>query len=276
MTTKQPNKLPTWLEQPNQLTSQPQRHNFLAHNQQHLQHLLARLSQPLPAVQSKRWQLSPSISLIRLGILILLIALTNNTGWLWVLGLLLAGHLLQLSPSQLRRFGRSWLLSTLIALLVVLPSYWLVGPATVLLFGFKTGLILASTQYYRLTTTFQELLSGLKTLHCPNIFIMTLAIAITYLRMLGHYLLQTMMALDMRMVAPAKHPYRLIGTLFGNLFLKSHAYALELYAAMEARGFNGHYVNQPATTNRWHDVLTLTPYLVLVAVFIFGRTYGIN
>jgi len=90
MTTKQPNKLPTWLEQPNQLTSQPQRHNFLAHNQQHLQHLLARLSQPLPAVQSKRWQLSPSISLIRLGILILLIALTNNTGWLWVLGVLLA------------------------------------------------------------------------------------------------------------------------------------------------------------------------------------------
>lgn len=276
MTLKQPNKLPAWLEQPNQLSSQRQRHNFLAHNQQHLQQLLARLSQPLPAVQSKKWQLSPSMSLVRLGILVLLIALTNNTGWLWLLGLLIAGHLLLLSPSQLRRFCRSWLISTTIALLIVLPSYWLVGSATVLLFGFKTGLILASTQYYRLTTTFQALLSGLKALHCPNILIMTLAIAITYLRMLGYYLLQTMQALDMRLVAPAKHPYRLIGTLFGNLFLKSQAYALELYAAMEARGFNGHYVNQPTTTNRWHDVLTLTPYLVLVTLFIFGRYYGIN
>jgi len=276
MTVKQPNNLPDWLQQPNHLTSQPQRHNFLAHNQQHLTHLLARLAQPAPAVNPTRWQLSPSISLIRLGILVLLIALTNNTVWLWVLGLLLAGHLLVLAPSQLRRFTRSWLLSTGIALVVVLPSYWLVGPATVLLFVCKTGLILASTQYYRLTTTFQDLLSGLKALHCPNLFIMTLAVAITYLRMLGHYLLQTMMALDMRLVAPAKHPYQLIGTLFGNLFLKSHAYALELYAAMEARGFNGQYVNQPTTTNRWHDYLTLTPYLVLVVVFIFGGIYGIN
>jgi len=196
MTVKQPNSLPNWLQQPNHLTSQPQRHNFLAHNQQHLTQLLSRLAQPLPAVKATRWQLSPATSLIRLGILVLLIALTNNTAWLWVLGLLLAGHLLVLTPSQLRRFTRSWLLSTGIALLVVLPSYWLVGPATVLLFVCKTGLILASTQYYRLTTTFQALLSGLKALHCPNLFIMTLAVAITYLRMLGHYLLQTMMALD--------------------------------------------------------------------------------
>ena len=93
-------------------------------------------------------------------------------------------------------------------MLFVLPSYWLAGPTTLLFFGLKTSLMLANAQYYRLTTPFQDLLAGLKALHCPDLLIMTLAIAITYLRMLGQHLLLTMEALELRTVAPTLiHPF---------------------------------------------------------------------
>ncbi|AVK64137.1 cobalt ABC transporter permease [Lactobacillus sp. CBA3606] len=271
MMPKAPTKLPAWLQQAPQPIAMGKQRPFLARNRRRLQKLLAQFAQPAPVQTSSRWQLSPAIKLVRLLLLLLLIALIQNGLLLWGLALLLGGQLLSLSPRQLRRFTRDWAVSLLIALLVVLPSYWLTGPTTVLFFGIKTALLLANAHYYRLTTPFQDLLTGLKSLHCPDVLIMTLAIAITYLRMLGNYLLHTMEALDLRTVAPTKHPYHLIGALFGNLYLKSYAYALELYAAMEARGFNGHYAQVPTKKHHWQDYLSLSPELILMAVLLLGR-----
>lgn len=269
--TQPTNQLPDWLKQPVTTQNQAGQNTFLQRNQRHLRHLLTRLAQPAPVIKTQRWHLAPHISLIRLLLLVLLIALINNVTLLWCLALLLGFQLLFLAPQQLRRFIRSWLLSSLVALLFVLPSYWLTGPSTLLFFGLKTSLMLANAQYYRLTTPFQDLLTGLKALHCPDVLIMTLAIAITYLRMLGQHLLLTMEALELRSVAPTKHPYKLIGAMFGNLYLKSYAYAMELYAAMEARGFNGHYVRPAATHNHWRDYLSLSPDILVLLLFIFWR-----
>lgn len=263
-------ELPAWLiEKSTSTKCQATRTSFLQRNQRHLRALLTRLAQPAPVIAKRRWHLAPQINLIRLLLLVFLIALINNVTLLWCLAILLGFQLLLLSPSQLRRFVKSWFVSSLVALIFVLPSYWLTGPSTLLFFGLKTSLMLANAQYYRLTTPFQDLLSGLKALHCPDVLIMTCAIAITYLRMLGQHLLLTMEALELRTVAPAKHPYRLIGAMFGNLYLKSYSYALELYAAMEARGFNGHYVRTTTPHNRWRDYLSLSPDILVLILFIF-------
>lgn len=271
MEPKQPTNLPNWLQQPASTQTQATKVSFLQRNQRHLRGLLARLAQPAPVIKNPRWHLAPQINLIRLLLLVLLIALINNVTLLWCLALILGFQLLLLPPAQLRRFVRSWILSSLVALIFVLPSYWLTGPATLVFFGLKTSLMLANAQYYRLTTPFQDLLTGLKALHCPDILIMTLAIAITYLRMLGQHLLLTTEALELRTVAPTKHPYRLIGAMFGNLYLKSYTYALELYAAMEARGFNGHYVKPATVHGRWRDYLSLSPDMIVLILFIFWR-----
>ncbi len=272
METKPATSLPDWLQQSTsprltKTTRQP----FWQRNQQHLRHLLAQLAQPAPVVTNQHWHLAPHISLIRLLGLVLLIGVINNVTLLWCLALLIGFQLVLLPPRQLRRFFKAWLLSSLVALLFVLPSYWLTGPSTLLFFGLKTSLMLANAQYYRLTTPFSDLLAGLKALHCPDVVVMTVAIAITYLRMLGQHLLLTMEALELRTVAPSQHPYRLIGAMFGNLYLKSYAYALELYAAMEARGFNGHYVRPSTPRNHWRDYLSLSPDILVLILFIFWR-----
>jgi len=264
--------LPDWLSNPTTSQSRPSKVNFWQRNQRHLRGLLNHLAQPTPIVTDQRWHITPQIKLIRLLALVILIALINNVVLLWGLALLLGSQLLWLPPQQLRQFMGHWLVSIGIAAIFVLPSYWLSGPATLGFFIFKTSLMLANAQYFRFTTSVQDLLTGLKALHCPDIFIMTLAIGLTYLRMLGQHLLLTMEALELRTVAPTKHPYRLIGALFGNLYLKSYTYALELYAAMEARGFNGHYSRGVASSNHWRDYLALSPALVAWMLFIFwGR-----
>lgn len=261
--------LPAWLQTTTTVTTATAKHQWWQRNQQHLRQLLSRLAQPTPVTVTTHWQIAPQFKLIRLLLLVILIAVSRNAILLWGLALLIGGQLLWLPPHQLRHFIKSWLISVAAALLFVLPSCWLAGPSTLLFFGLKTSLMLANAQYYRLTTPFQALLTGLKALHCPDLLIMTLAIAITYLRMLGQHLLLTMEALELRTVAPAAHPYRLIGALFGNLYLKSYAYALELYAAMEARGFNGHYARATTHSTHWRDYLALTPALIVWAVFIF-------
>ncbi|ETY75545.1 energy-coupling factor transporter transmembrane component T [Lactiplantibacillus fabifermentans] len=270
MKPSQPNKLPTWLAQPTTPVPRAPRHqvNFLARNQRHVQALLARLAQPAPVPRATHWQLTPPMRLLQLGLMLLVISLVHSPVGLWLLALLIGGQLLLLSPSQLRRFIVSWALSSLLALSFIWPSYWLAGPSTLLLFWGKSSLLLANAQYYRVTTALTDFLTALKAWHCPDVIVMTFAIALTYLRMLGNYLLQTMAALDMRTVAPTKHPYRLIGSLFGQLYLKSYAYALELYAAMEARGFNGHYVTVPTTHVRWRDYLVVSPYVGVLLVLI--------
>lgn len=270
-------ELPNWLQRPTPPTKIRRRYSrqFLAHNQRRLRHLLRRLAQPAPVVTSN-WHLSAQAKLLRLGLMLGLIASVQSPSWLWLLGLMLGIQLMLLPPRQLRYFGRHWLLDCLVAGLVVLPSYWLAEPTTVLFFGLKTSLMLGQALHFRLTTPFAAILTGLKAWHCPNVIIMTLAIAMIYLRMLGQYLLQTTEAMDLRLVAPARHPYHLIGALFGNLYLKSYTYALELYAAMEARGFNGQYVKATAT-NRWCDYLAVSPSLLLMGLWLFGGHYfGIN
>lgn len=261
--------IPAWLQTTTTTPTPPTKAKFWHRNQQHLRQLLHRLAQPAPVAVASRWHVAPQFKLIRLLLLVILIALINNPLLLWGLALLVGGQLLWLPPHQLRHFMGSWLISVGAALLFVLPSYWLAGPTTLLFFGLKTSLMLANAQYYRLTTPFQDLLTGLKALHCPDLLIMTLAIAITYLRMLGQHLLLTMEALELRTVAPAAHPYRLIGALFGNLYLKSYTYALELYAAMEARGFNGHYAHPAVSHTHWRDYLALSPAIIVWVLFIF-------
>lgn len=263
--------IPAWLQTTTTTPTPAIKAKFWQRNQRHLRQLLSRLAQPAPVTATSHWRVAPQFKLIQLLLLVILIAFSNNLILLWGLALLVGCQLLWLPPRQLRRFMGSWLISVGMAMLFVLPSYWLAGPTTLLFFGLKTSLMLANAQYYRLTTPFQDLLAGLKALHCPDLLIMTLAIAITYLRMLGQHLLLTMEALELRTVAPTAHPYRLIGALFGNLYLKSYTYALELYAAMEARGFNGHYVRSTGRRTHWRDYLALSPAIIVWILFIFWR-----
>ncbi|TPR26368.1 energy-coupling factor transporter transmembrane protein EcfT [Apilactobacillus micheneri] len=264
------NDLPDWIKNSNYNYKVNYRKSLWKNNRMHIKNLLSSLAQP-KGVSYVHRRGSPGVNLIQLLISVLLIVLIHNITLLWIIYILLLFKLLFLNPQQLRKFIKSWIIGSIIASLLIIPSYWLTGISTVLYFTIKTSLILANAQYYRITTPFQELLTGLKALHFPDMFIMIIAISLTYIRMLGQNLFLNLEALELRTVSKNKHPYKLIGAIFGALYLKSCDYAIELYAAMEARGFNGHYKSIKVKNNNFKDFVTLSPAIIVLLLFVLWR-----
>lgn len=244
-------KLPTWLTDDTPLPIVKKQHHFLAQNIRHLEQLLHHFSQ---AAEQSRPQLKhywpPQIKLLTTLGVVLLLSLNQNPLLLWLILLGELGLLLFLPGFYLRQILRQTLISSGVALFLILPSLLLTTPASVAVFSLKTSLILLTLTYYRATSTFSQVVQALKQLHCPNGLIFVIDITLTYLKMLAEFLLGLLQAVSLRTVGPTAHPYRTIGLLFGTLYLKTRDYALALYAAMEARGFIGDYPAAPHTTKK--------------------------
>ncbi|MFD1317940.1 energy-coupling factor transporter transmembrane component T [Loigolactobacillus zhaoyuanensis] len=264
-------KLPSWLTTNTPLPTASSRHHFLEQNSHRLEGLLARFSQAAEQAQpALKHYLPPQIKLLTTFGSVLLLSLNQNLLLLWLILLVDLGLLLTLPQFYLRRVLRQTLTTAAMALLLILPSLLL--NANVWLFASKTALILLNLNYYRTTTTFSQVIQALQQLHCPNGLIFVVDITLTYLKMLGEFLLGFLQAVTLRTVGQTKHPYRTIGLLFGTLYLKTRDYALALYAAMEARGFIGEYPRVPRTRKPWRDNLYIILDLAIFGLlFLFGR-----
>ena len=96
------------------------------------------------------------------------------------------------------------------------------------------------------TTRTAELLQGLRRLGVPGVFVMLLAFIARYVSVLGDQLRSLRIALVSR--APHLRGRRLLaalGSISGNLFVRSYERGERVYAAMLARGYTG---TLPATT----------------------------
>jgi len=98
------------------------------------------------------------------------------------------------------------------------------------------------------TTHFSELLLGLAALRVPNVLIMILGVAYRYLFVLQDEAIRMLRARDNRRAAlPDRRAGRSIawramitGRIAATLFLRAYERSERIYAAMLARGYNGH------------------------------------
>ncbi|MFC6170868.1 energy-coupling factor transporter transmembrane component T [Loigolactobacillus jiayinensis] len=262
-------KLPDWLTTSTPLPTGHQQRHFLAQNMQRLERLLQRFSQANDLARPPlKHFIAPQHKLLAVLGVILLLSLNQNILLLWLLLLGDLVILLLLPPIYLRQVLRQTAVTGAFAILLILPSLLL--NANVALFAAKTLLILLNLNYYRTTTTFNQVITALQQLHCPNSVIFVVDITLIYLKMLGEFLLQLLQAVSLRTVGKSKHPYQMIGLLFGTLYLKTRDYALDLYAAMEARGFIGVYPAAPRTRQR-DQLYLLLEVTVFCFLFLLGR-----
>ncbi|MRS12024.1 MAG: cobalt ECF transporter T component CbiQ [Actinobacteria bacterium] len=90
------------------------------------------------------------------------------------------------------------------------------------------------------TTRTADLLGGLRSLHVPAVFVMLLAFIARYVSVLGDQLHSLRMALASR--APrvsGRMLLRALGSITGNLFVRSYERGERVYAAMLSRGYTG-------------------------------------
>lgn len=90
------------------------------------------------------------------------------------------------------------------------------------------------------TTRTADLLEGLRRLHVPGVFVMLLAFIARYVSVLGDQLHSLRIALASR--APrlrGRAMLHALGSIVGNLFVRSYERGERVYAAMLARGYTG-------------------------------------
>lgn len=116
------------------------------------------------------------------------------------------------------------------------------------------------------TTRTAELLQGLRSLGVPGVFVMLLAFIARYVSVLGDQLRSLRIALASR--APHLRGRRLLGALgsiSGNLFVRSYERGERVYAAMLARGYTGTLPVATATRVGAAEVLVVLTALLTVA-----------
>ncbi|MGO0123566.1 cobalt ECF transporter T component CbiQ [Desulfothermobacter acidiphilus] len=92
-----------------------------------------------------------------------------------------------------------------------------------------------------LTTAWPSLLKALRVFRIPLLFVLILEMALRYIFLLLQLSLETFESYRFRTVgpAPAKEKRRFLGSLIGNVLIRTQALSEEVYQAMQARGYTG-------------------------------------
>lgn len=122
------------------------------------------------------------------------------------------------------------------------------------------------------TTPVDQLLSGLVGLRCPGVVVLLLSLLIRYLHLLRDEARRLRRAATARGYAPRSlAQVTALGYLIGALFLRSHARAERVHAAMMARGFTGEVVSETPPAMTMMDYAFLT---IVLGVAVVWRVLG--
>lgn len=214
---------------------------------------------------------SPSVMLLTVLLLIVLMAISQNMLFSYVV---LAETLLvslMLCNKALARSVKTSLTAMLISLVILLPAALTGSPRTMLTVSVKVFTSVALLNLVSQVLPFNKITESLKAFHVPDIFIFTLDITLKYIVMLGDVCVNMLNALKMRSVGKNKTKGKALSGVLGVTFLKSREMADEMYGAMACRGFEGEYTKPRNRQLGWKDALTALFIAGMIALFIYTQ-----
>lgn len=217
----------------------------------------------------KKHPFHPLVYLVNIIIISLILCFTYNKYVIWIIGIYAAALLLRVSNKTLVKIIKQTLGLFVLNLVLYSPSI-ILGTGNYV-FLIKMFLLFLSLITYASTTSVYDFLTALKQLHVPNFIIFQVDIFVKHLHILGSFLLKVVYAIEARSVGSEKGQNKLMGTIFGNLYLEMVKFGKELYNALEARAFTGKYDYMIHKLN-WKDyALIFIQAVLLVLVILIGR-----
>ncbi len=132
----------------------------------------------------------------------------------------------------------------------------------------QTALLLA------FTTPFHDLIDALRELHLPRILISIISFMYRYLAVLGDEGSRMLRARDARSAAgqgkaggSIRWRATVTGRMVGSLFLRAYERSERIYAAMQARGFEGEFRHLQARALHRSEIAWLAAILFLLALY---------
>ena len=220
-------------------------------------------------------RMSPSAPAKILFCLACILMVSLSTNYLFVLVMLL-GVMLRCCIMPAQALKRTVVVSfgaAALTALIMLPAVFFGQPHSALLIATKVltsvGIALSMT----LTTPFNELTAALRVVHVPNIFIMTMDLALKNIVSLGRVAREVLTALKLRSVGKNTEKGSSLGGVAGVVFLKAKDASEQSFQAMNCRGFEGEY---PSFSKRpWKSVDLVLMLLLVLIIVMFWVLEGI-
>jgi cobalt/nickel transport system permease protein len=133
-----------------------------------------------------------------------------------------------------------------------------------------------------MTTPFHELIDGLRAMRLPPIMVSIVGFMYRYLAVLSDEARRLMRARDSRSADPTgrgggsiRWRAGVTGRMAGTLFLRSYERSERVYAAMQARGFEGELRHMHARTMTRAEVVVGIVVGIVLVLFVLGATYAV-
>lgn len=257
--------IPDWMQETETFEFHDEKKSLLDRNKRGIRSLLERLQRENRDKEVSA--LHPGVQLGNTLVIIIALCLSNSLLNVTIIAIYECLFLVMLRGDTIWKILKMTAFFTLLNLLFCLPTLFF-GQLSVM-FIVKNVFIFLAINMYMETTTFYSFLTALRKFHLPNMIIFQLDILIRYLHVLGQLLLEMMDAVEARAVGDKSLNRSLIASLFGNLYLKMRIYGLELFNAMEARGFTGEY-EVPTRRFQSKDRLLLGAQFCLIMLLVMG------
>lgn len=223
-----------------------------------------------------------AVSLLPVGAFLAL-----GIAWLLVVTLSVAAHLGPLRPARRALLAAPFLLAAL-PLVFTRPGDPLgtiaLGPVTLTISGvglrefttiaLKSWISVQAALLLAFTTPFHELVDGLRQLRLPRIMVAIIGFMYRYLAVLADEATRMSRArasrsasVDGRRGGSIAWRARVTGSMVGSLFLRSYERSERIYAAMQARGFEGEFRHMHSRALRPHEFVVLAFVLLLLAAY---------
>lgn len=200
---------------------------------------------------------------------ILLTSLSTNYFYVLVVLACLLVRQAFLPGEVLKRTIAVSLVAAGLTFLIMLPAIFIGQSHSAVLIATKVFVSVGTAMTVALTTPYNQMTAALRVFHVPNLFIMTIDLALKSIVRLGRIALQMLEALQLRSVGRNQEKGKAVGGIGGTIFLKTSEAASVTYDAMCCRGFEGDYPLPKERQWRAVDLVWLAALALLIVLFVY-------
>lgn len=213
--------------------------------------------------------LNAPIKLITVLVLIVFLSLTKSFSFVLICNVLMLVFINFLGVKEIRYVLKVSFTVTIFTFIILLPSIFLGYGNNSLMLMLKIFVSVAFVNILSCTTKWNDLISALKFLRVPDMFIFVLDVTIKYIIVLGEFSLNMIYALKLRSVGKSSSKNTSLSGIVGTMFIKSREMAEEQQEAMECRGFVGEYKIHKNFKLESADYICIAFNIVIIIIYFY-------
>ena len=257
--------IPSWLTKEENYTAQKSNTSFLQKTLLQIGSTIARFQR----VVFKKEKQEAIFFLVFVVITILLMALSKNMFFTYVIFACLIVKLCFLDINSLTYVMRYSIRAFLFSCFILLPALCMGNGKTLLTVSLKVFISTSLLSVFHLLYSSNEIISCLKMLHIPDIFIFTLDTTFKYIVILSRSCEEILLALTCRIIGKRKEKGTMMTNVSGMTFIRSQQHSQQMYDAMKCRGFTGVYYRHMHMCVNRYDILIFGLLIIEIAVFLY-------